>query len=431
MAHILEHCPLEPDLKLILLGIANHSDDTGGNAFPGIQTLMAYSNLSESTVQRKLKYLEGEGLLIREINAGGTRKTRGDRRPNMYTLTCLDKVRGVNWVTPREENGVSKQGGSKPARGVKTGGKTGSRGVTHVTPEPSLNRPLKATVREFEPEQPNSGQAGSTPNPEPQQPDLIEPSHPEHAPVSAGIDMRGLEVYPAPPADPFAPLANLTYLESIRKGNPNADQTAFLTLWGFFTTPALRQANRDRFTRCLTRIPYWLELPPGFVIEVVSLARTAQGVTGGSHGACETWLDDPGYACRLHEHLRVKLEPTITQLVPPSNGLSMYQTAFRPGIYRTPENTLEVVTGLNGVEVVTDDSSDIHLSIVNTWEFLDDLTPTEIEFHNQPPRHDLTPSEQLHLWITGVLELRSVREEQFNLPTRPLPEWITNSGDAA
>jgi DNA-binding MarR family transcriptional regulator len=64
--------------KFVLLGIANHAGPTGKNAFPSVDTLSGYTELSRSTVNRAIKGLIDKGLL--ECVSGG------GRRSNTYAV---------------------------------------------------------------------------------------------------------------------------------------------------------------------------------------------------------------------------------------------------------------------------------------------------------------------------------------------------------
>ncbi len=75
---------LQPREKLVLLGICNHDGD--GGAWPSEQTLAAYAGCTDRQVRRLVESLVGKGYVTVEVNAGGNTKTRGDRRPNLYTL---------------------------------------------------------------------------------------------------------------------------------------------------------------------------------------------------------------------------------------------------------------------------------------------------------------------------------------------------------
>ena len=126
MVIVLNTTDLTPQDKLILLGIANHDGD--GGAWPSVATLARYGCCSPRTVQRSLQRLTEAGFVTVEKQAGGSRETRPDRRPNLYRLHLSGLVdnhdNGVTPVTPREANGVT------PVT---------ERGDTAMSPEPSLN----------------------------------------------------------------------------------------------------------------------------------------------------------------------------------------------------------------------------------------------------------------------------------------------------
>lgn len=113
--------------KLVLLGIANHADKHGGNAWPSVETLARYAGVHERGVQRAIEALIQRGLVVRHLNAGGSRKQRPDRAPNLYEL---DLSRGGARATPLPTHGV--------ARGTARGGAQRANGVVHAPPKPSI-----------------------------------------------------------------------------------------------------------------------------------------------------------------------------------------------------------------------------------------------------------------------------------------------------
>jgi DNA-binding MarR family transcriptional regulator len=100
---------------LVLLTIADHADDNGENAYPGIARIARRCRLSGRRVQQLLNSLEQRGLLMVERQAGGRSDLRDDRRPNRYSIT----VDGVKHVAPREDNGVKPVASRKGVDGVK------------------------------------------------------------------------------------------------------------------------------------------------------------------------------------------------------------------------------------------------------------------------------------------------------------------------
>lgn len=124
MSVVWESAPTDnPSEMLVLLTIADHADDDGANAYPGIARIARRCRLSERRVQQIIKDLEGRGLLMVENQAGGSYDTRSDRRPNRYTLL----VDGVKHGSPRSPDGV------------KSDAETGVYGVKPTSPDTSVN----------------------------------------------------------------------------------------------------------------------------------------------------------------------------------------------------------------------------------------------------------------------------------------------------
>lgn len=74
-------------LAFVLVGLANHADPDGRNAFPAVATLVRYTRLSERSVQYALRKLEALGLITPsdpDIVAAYVR--RADRRPQGWDL---------------------------------------------------------------------------------------------------------------------------------------------------------------------------------------------------------------------------------------------------------------------------------------------------------------------------------------------------------
>ena len=55
----------DPMAKLVLLAVADHYNESSGDAWPSVERLMEYTEASRSTVLRKLKKLETTGLISR------------------------------------------------------------------------------------------------------------------------------------------------------------------------------------------------------------------------------------------------------------------------------------------------------------------------------------------------------------------------------
>lgn len=129
-------------LAVVLLGLANHADPFGRNAFPSLGTLTKYSRLSERSVRYAIRALE-ELELIRpsdpEIVAAFIKRT--DRRPNGYDLAIerrepVDNSGEGQTLPPAGQHG-GQAATQRGAKNVATGGSACPR----TFKEPSRNRP--------------------------------------------------------------------------------------------------------------------------------------------------------------------------------------------------------------------------------------------------------------------------------------------------
>jgi hypothetical protein len=151
-------------LAIVLVGLANHADPDGRNAFPAVATLVRYTRLSERSVRYALHALEELGLITpADPDIVAAYIKRADRRPNGWNLTLTahptpapapttsgtstttnmavhnlvhrvihkrdDEVQSVH---PAQAHGVQ-----TPPNGVQT---TTTRGAA-TAPEPSKNHP--------------------------------------------------------------------------------------------------------------------------------------------------------------------------------------------------------------------------------------------------------------------------------------------------
>jgi Helix-turn-helix domain len=81
-----EHSESAGNARLVLLAIADAADADGGNAWPTQARVAAMARVSTRTVRRLVSELIMLGELEMEEHAGGTAKTRDDRRPHLYRL---------------------------------------------------------------------------------------------------------------------------------------------------------------------------------------------------------------------------------------------------------------------------------------------------------------------------------------------------------
>ncbi len=96
--------PLSGHEKVLLIGIASHADKFGANAWPSRETLARYMGTSVRTMQRTCASLVETGWIEVEVQGGGLRGHRNDRRPNLYRLKAM--IDGVTeGVLPSDQRG--------------------------------------------------------------------------------------------------------------------------------------------------------------------------------------------------------------------------------------------------------------------------------------------------------------------------------------
>lgn len=118
---VLNHSQAKGTDKLVLIGIANHHGESG--AWPSVQTLAGYANLSERRVQQSITKLRELGELSVEVGGG---QGGAKYKTNLYRVlvTCPEDCQGfpghkqrVKYTSPKGEAGFVervKQTTSKP-----------------------------------------------------------------------------------------------------------------------------------------------------------------------------------------------------------------------------------------------------------------------------------------------------------------------------
>ncbi|WP_053723021.1 helix-turn-helix domain-containing protein [Saccharothrix sp. NRRL B-16348] len=143
---VLNHAPIPRDrrdassLTVVLLGLANHADPFGRNAFPAVSTLVRYTRLSERSVQYALRALEELALIgPSDPTIVAAYVKRSDRRPRGWDLAVHrseeavdNSADGVQSLRPADRHGVQ----TRP-HGVQAATRRGAE----LAPEPSFNHP--------------------------------------------------------------------------------------------------------------------------------------------------------------------------------------------------------------------------------------------------------------------------------------------------
>ena len=81
----------DPVQKLVLLRLASHANNEGGNCFPSVKHIALKTGLSTRTIKRAIAAIELAGLLV--VNRGG-----GQGKKSRYTLN-LPRLKGSHGVT--------------------------------------------------------------------------------------------------------------------------------------------------------------------------------------------------------------------------------------------------------------------------------------------------------------------------------------------
>jgi hypothetical protein len=83
-------------LAIVLIGLANHADPHGRNAFPAVATLTRYTRMSERSVQYALRTLEDLGLITpSDPGIIAAYVKRADRRPHGWDLPIHSTIHRV------------------------------------------------------------------------------------------------------------------------------------------------------------------------------------------------------------------------------------------------------------------------------------------------------------------------------------------------
>jgi hypothetical protein len=141
-------------LTIVLVGLANHADPDGRNAFPSLATLSRYTRLAERSVRYALRELQKLGLIEGsdpEIVAAYVK--RADRRPNGYDLAVHRREPAVDKPAVAVDNSLNEgrclppvdqdERQTRPVRGANSASTRG-RGC----PRTVLNRPGNHPARE-------------------------------------------------------------------------------------------------------------------------------------------------------------------------------------------------------------------------------------------------------------------------------------------
>jgi len=152
MAIALHHSKATGTAKVIILGIANHDGD--GGAWPSIDTLAGYANVTRRNAQSAIRRLQELGEVDVVLQGGGDHSMADTHRPNLYRvlIQCPPNCDRTKNHRTRKERSVDLfiTGVSESSPGVDSD----ALGVSVATPEPStkpttrLNKERHHSARE-------------------------------------------------------------------------------------------------------------------------------------------------------------------------------------------------------------------------------------------------------------------------------------------
>lgn len=134
--------PTTGNAKLVLLFLADQSDDEGTNAWPALDTIAAACGCTRRSAQRALRTLEAEGLIAVQAAAGELHPS------TTYQLTVPDRG-GVKVTPPQDKvtpdpDPISRDHPDRD-HGTGSGVKTTPQGVT-VSPRGTMLTALEAML---------------------------------------------------------------------------------------------------------------------------------------------------------------------------------------------------------------------------------------------------------------------------------------------
>lgn len=137
----------DPGTAAVLVGLANHADPDGTNAWPSVDRLAYYARMSPRSVRRHLGKLIADGVIaVDEDTRVRDAKTRADQRPTVYRLLMDGKSRETyeeRRDRQRRETEEALRGGTDCPGGqddrADNDDSTGGHGVPQPVLEPSVS----------------------------------------------------------------------------------------------------------------------------------------------------------------------------------------------------------------------------------------------------------------------------------------------------
>ena len=111
---------VQPNLKLLLVALADIANDEGDNVYPSVAFLVWKTSLSERTVRYMMKQLRESGALIPLEREGGGRRRTVVYRLDLEVLPAQELLsrakKGLSPMDVKRENQERKGAGGAPFR---------------------------------------------------------------------------------------------------------------------------------------------------------------------------------------------------------------------------------------------------------------------------------------------------------------------------
>lgn len=137
----------DPYARLMLLVLADHADHDGRGAGLSKATLARFVGCGETTVYRRLRALERDGLIVRG-DQGIVAYLPADKRPTVWDLPL---VRGASRAPRKSSRGASRTPRTRGASGVPAGCQRGATAETRNGDSPEPLEPAVAAAGEARP----------------------------------------------------------------------------------------------------------------------------------------------------------------------------------------------------------------------------------------------------------------------------------------
>jgi len=136
MTHVWKHSKQKGTALLVMLAIADHTNDEHGVAWPSVRKLAERARTTRTHVQRLLRRLEEAGELQVLLRHGTVSTTGGSQKTNIYRVVVVESEGGHKMLPPSKKH---RKGGHAQA----------AKGATPMWPYPLLEPSKELSTKAF------------------------------------------------------------------------------------------------------------------------------------------------------------------------------------------------------------------------------------------------------------------------------------------